>query len=119
MLLVSGEPGIGKTRLVREITTLAEVSGGTSLLGECYADAATPYAPFSQIVRRSLLDGARGLELPDFVLADLLELTPDLHGHYPNITPNPPLDPESEQQRLFENFVTFSHNRSGYIIPPN
>jgi hypothetical protein len=35
VLLVSGEPGIGKTRLVRELATQAEVSGGRALLGAC------------------------------------------------------------------------------------
>jgi len=46
-LLISGEPGIGKTRLMREIITSAEVSGGTSLVGECYAESNSPYSAFA------------------------------------------------------------------------
>jgi tetratricopeptide (TPR) repeat protein/predicted Ser/Thr protein kinase len=109
LLLISGEPGIGKTRLAREIATQVEVSGGTALLGECYAESQAPYYPFTQILRRSFLNGARDLHLPDFVLADLLELVPNLQTIYPNVHPNPPLDPQSKQQRLFENFITFIH----------
>jgi serine/threonine-protein kinase len=33
-LLISGEPGIGKTRLMREVVTQSEVSGGRALVGE-------------------------------------------------------------------------------------
>ncbi|MGH2621817.1 MAG: serine/threonine-protein kinase, partial [Anaerolineales bacterium] len=36
VLLVSGEPGVGKTRLVRELATWVEISGGRALVGGCY-----------------------------------------------------------------------------------
>ena len=105
-LLISGEPGIGKTRLMREIVTNAEVSGGTTLVGECYAESNAPYAAFAQITRQVLNRYPdEDLELPDTVLDDLLDLTPDLRYRFPEVQPNPKLDPESEQQRLFENMV--------------
>jgi tetratricopeptide (TPR) repeat protein len=105
-LLISGEPGIGKTRLTREIVTNAEVSGGTALIGECYAESNAPYSAFAQITRQVLgRYHQNGLQLPDAVLDDLLDLTPELRHRYPDISSNPRLDPESEQQRLFENMV--------------
>jgi predicted Ser/Thr protein kinase len=105
-LLISGEPGIGKTRLVREIVTSAEVSGGWALVGECYAESNAPYNAFAQIIRQVLEHHHQnGLQLPDAVLDDLLDLTPELRYQYPDVIPNPKLDPESEQQRLFENMV--------------
>ncbi|MFV2044752.1 MAG: AAA family ATPase, partial [Anaerolineales bacterium] len=108
LLLISGEPGIGKTRLVRELSTHVEVTGGRSLIGECESEGGAPYAPFAQIVRKSLRQGAEnGFELPEFVLGDLLELAPDLKPYYPDVPPNPKLEPEAEQQRLFENVVAF------------
>jgi predicted ATPase len=108
LLLVSGEPGIGKTRLIRELSTQVEVTGGRSLIGECESEGGAPYAPFAQIIRKTLRQGAQnGFELPDFVLSDLLELTPELKPYYPDVPPNPKLDPEAEQQRLFENVVAF------------
>jgi tetratricopeptide (TPR) repeat protein/predicted Ser/Thr protein kinase len=108
VLLVTGEPGIGKTRLVRELTTQIEVSGGRALMGACYAEGGAPYAPFAQIVRRALDNGAgTDLDLPQFVLADLLVLSPALRLRFPDVPPNPSLDPQSEQQRLFENVVAF------------
>jgi len=138
MLLISGEPGIGKTRLARELVTQVEVSGGRALVGASYAEGGTPYAPFRQIIREVLRSGsfaaigdgfdgstepmprdvvqlsrdaqAGGLagSVPEFVLADLLTLAPELRPYYPDVLPNPPLDdPKAEQHRLFENTVIF------------
>ena len=107
-LLVSGEPGVGKTRLMRELSTHAEVSGGRTLIGACYAEGGAPYAPFAQILRLALRNGSQnGFDIPEFIIADLLDLAPELKPYFPNIHSNPPLSPEAEQQRLFENVVTF------------
>ena len=107
-LLVSGEPGIGKTRLTREVITLAEVSGGKTLVGECYPEGGAPYTPFAQMLRRALSNGVvRDLNLPPYILADLISISPDLRLRFPDIPPNPRLDPQAEQQRLFENTVAF------------
>ena len=107
-LLVSGEPGIGKTRLMRELSTHVEITGGHALVGVCYAEGGAPYAPFAQILRKALKNREQnGFKVPDFVVADLLNLTPDLKPYYPDLPPSPPLDPEADQQRLFENVVAF------------
>jgi ABC-type oligopeptide transport system substrate-binding subunit len=108
VLLITGEPGIGKTRLVRELVTQAEVSGGQALVGISYAEGGAPYAPFRQIIREVLGNGlGEGLSLPDFVLADLLTLAPELRPRYPGLAANPAANPEAEQQRLFENLLIF------------
>jgi tetratricopeptide (TPR) repeat protein len=110
MLLVSGEPGIGKTRLVRELCTEVQVAGDRVLVGECYAEGGAPYEPFAQILRRAFRDGAGeqlAAALPDFVLADLLTLAPSLRLRFPDVPPNPSLDAKAEQQRLFESLVAF------------
>jgi serine/threonine protein kinase/tetratricopeptide (TPR) repeat protein len=109
-LLISGEPGIGKTRLMHEVVTYAEISGGTSLVGECYAESNAPYSAFTQITRQAFNRFSQnGFDIPDSVLDDLLKLTPDLRHQFPDVQPNPRLDPETEQQRLFENVVTFCY----------
>jgi ABC-type oligopeptide transport system substrate-binding subunit/DNA-binding SARP family transcriptional activator len=107
VLLVSGEAGVGKTRLVRELVTHVRVLGGRAHLGACYAEGGAPYAPFAQIVGQALAASADGApDLPDFVLAGLLTLVPALRLDYPHIEPEPRLDdPRSEQQRLFENLT--------------
>jgi len=137
MLLISGEPGIGKTRLVHELVTQAKVSGGRALVGASYAEGGMPYAPFRQIIREVLRSGSSaaigdGFDLPEFVLADLLTLAPELRPRYPfddaqgspdvpadpsaSLRAGPLLDPQVEQQRLFENLVIF-HTALSEIAP--
>jgi tetratricopeptide (TPR) repeat protein len=112
-LLISGEPGIGKTRLMRELSTHVEVTGGRTLIGFCYEEGGAPYAPFAQILRKALrASSENGFHLPDFVLADLLGLAPELKPYYPDVPPNPALEPDAEQQRLFENMVAFCNEVS-------
>jgi len=52
-VLLSGEPGAGKTRLARELAIQAAVDGAVVLTGGCYEyEATTPYLPFVEAFRR-------------------------------------------------------------------
>jgi tetratricopeptide (TPR) repeat protein len=56
-LLISGEPGAGKTRLARELMIQAALDGALVLSGACYEyEAATPYLPFAQAFRPLVRD---------------------------------------------------------------
>ena len=46
-VLVAGDPGIGKSRLISELVTRARASGATVLIGECppLGESELPYAP--------------------------------------------------------------------------
>jgi len=48
-VLVSGEPGIGKTRLLREIVSHSKASGVSAAIGRCYDYLQSPYGPISDI----------------------------------------------------------------------
>jgi tetratricopeptide (TPR) repeat protein len=123
VLFISGEPGVGKTPLVREIKALAEISGGLVLTGEAYAEGSAPYTPFTQILHDALAQP--GLDLAPAVVADLATLAPDLRASLApaaapagavfdatagatNLAPNLGLNAAAEQQRLFESFVTLA-----------
>jgi hypothetical protein len=112
VLLISGEPGVGKTPFTREIKAFAEITGGKVLNGECYAEGGTPYAPAAEIIRAGLdalgtppPSGRKNFALPAPIMADLVALAPDLRLFYPDLQPNPSLEPQAEQARLFESVV--------------
>lgn len=108
IVMISGEPGIGKSRMIREFMTHSEVSGGRPLLGASYAEGGAPYSAFGQIGRKVLGDSKSPISpFPDYIVSDLLSIAPDLKPLYPNIPPNPALEPQFEQQRLFESVTTF------------
>ena len=104
ILLISGEPGIGKSRLAREVMVQVQMEHGTPLVGECYAGGNAPYAAFAQMI---LNTGNWPANLPPLILADLISLAPGLRVRYPDIPPNPALDPQAEQQRLYESAYSF------------
>ena len=56
-VLLSGEPGAGKTRLGREMIVNAALQGAVVLSGACYEyEAATPYLPFADAFKGWLRD---------------------------------------------------------------
>jgi oligopeptide transport system substrate-binding protein len=121
VLLISGEPGIGKSRLVNELVTQARVSGGQAFSGASYAEGGSPYAPFRQILGQGLRDSPSGdgIELSEDVLADLLTLAPEFRSHYPELPERTPGDPLEEQQRLLESvglYFNMLSNRAPLLL---
>ena len=105
-LLISGDPGVGKTRLARELFAKAQISGAAALTGECAAEGGAPYAPIAQMLLAAFTAVLPALPaLPAPVLADLLVLAPALRALYPDVPPNLPLEPLAERQRIFDSAV--------------
>jgi DNA-binding SARP family transcriptional activator/Tfp pilus assembly protein PilF len=98
LILVYGEAGVGKTRLLRELARNAEWRGIRSAWGRCYELAGPqPYQPLLEVVRTDLpLLSETFLE--PLWRAELARLLPELAT---NELP-PPLEPEQEQRRLLE-----------------
>jgi DNA-binding SARP family transcriptional activator len=61
VVLVSGEPGIGKTTLVAESARKAFASGACVLLGHCDEDLRVPYAPFAEALGHYIDHGPAGV----------------------------------------------------------
>jgi DNA-binding SARP family transcriptional activator len=104
LALVTGEPGIGKTRLVAEFAAELDPDRATVLYGVARAQALVPYEPFVDCLREVLwqLD-----ELP-LEATELAGLIPELAGRLdaqgkepPRGTPSP-----SSRLRLFDAFAT-------------
>jgi predicted ATPase/DNA-binding winged helix-turn-helix (wHTH) protein len=100
MALVSGEAGVGKTRLCDEAGERARRAGAFVVKGRCYAGPTTePYGPFIEIleafIRTGILQDLRvalGEDAP--VLARLL---PELSRRFPDVAIEP--EPPREQRR--------------------
>ncbi len=80
-LLVSGEPGIGKTRLAEQVGGLARSLGAPVVWGRCVEDeGAPPFWPWRQVLR-GCLAGANRDDLLAFVgpnANDLTAIVPDV-----------------------------------------
>jgi oligopeptide transport system substrate-binding protein len=101
IVLVDGEPGIGKTRLIEEL--LAEVAGQAVILRAKCPELETPlaYTLLADPLREAL-SADRPSELSDTWLAEVSRILPELRDRYPNLPRAESLDPAAERRRLFD-----------------
>jgi predicted ATPase len=104
-VLLSGEAGIGKSRLINEIHTRATGSGFTTLEGRCFEqDRSFPYAPLIDMLRPFFAKGAASDRLAALgpLASELVKLMPELASQLSMTQSAPPLETEVEKRRLFE-----------------
>ncbi len=110
VVLVAGEPGIGKTRLAQELLVYARLRGSLVLVGHCYEQEATiPYVPFAEALRTAMRSIPED-RLPALVgpyAAELVKLAPELSQLIVGLTPSPPLEPDQERLRLLNSVTGF------------
>jgi predicted ATPase/DNA-binding SARP family transcriptional activator len=99
LVLVYGEAGVGKTRLLQELARNAQWRGVQTLWGRCYElTAPLAYQPLVEVLRAELLT-LREAELQPLWRAELARLLPELAS---GEDVSPALGPEEEQRRLLE-----------------
>jgi len=112
MVLIGGEAGVGKTRLIEEFAATVRWSGGMVARGRCYEpERMLPYQPLVEILRDLILqEGHAAPALPAWVRNELTRLVPEL-GTSP-FQPPASSDPhQSERQTiLFHAIATFLHH---------
>ena len=103
-VLVSGEPGIGKTRLVTEAVRAAHDHGSIVLWGRCDEDLSVPYGPFAEALRHYV-----SVTPPDQLRAEvgalggeLVRIVPDITSRVPGLAEPMVADAETERFRLFD-----------------
>jgi len=108
LVLISGEPGIGKTRLAHAIVEEAQRTGAAVLSGGCYEyEATTPYLPFVEALR-DWVQWQSAEQLRDRVgstAPELVKLAPGIEAKIGPIPPNVPLPPKEERLRLYDNLA--------------
>lgn len=109
LVLVSGEAGIGKSRLVEELSQHVRQRGGWTACGRCYGyEHAMPHGPLADLLRAGLsVTGARVLDrLPRWQAAELARLAPEVGERSP-APPSPSLPADQQQARLFDALTLF------------
>lgn len=99
--MVSGEAGIGKTRLLREFATIAEREGARVLWGASSAPEAQPYEPVTEALTGAISEIAR-LSLAPALLSTLALQFPELRTMRPDIPESVGLIDQRERERFFD-----------------
>lgn len=121
VLVLAGEPGIGKTRLLREAVWRAEVRGWTVLHGGCRRRGGqAPYAPLLEVLARHLSPQSAERQREDLQgCAWLVRLLPELAGCQIEPPPAWQLAPEQERRLMFgavERFLTNIAGSAGTLL---
>jgi tetratricopeptide (TPR) repeat protein/tRNA A-37 threonylcarbamoyl transferase component Bud32 len=110
LVMIGGEPGIGKTRLTEEILAEARQRGFVTMTGHCYeGEGAAPYVPFVEMLEYS----ARSSPPATFRRAlgdaapEVARIMPELRRLFPDIGSGIELPPEQQRRYLFNAYREF------------
>ena len=110
VVLLLGEPGVGKTRAAEELGSRAAQRNAQVLWGRCYEGGGAPaFWPWIQIIRAYLRAREPGVSLGELQLEteELARLVPEIGGKMPFGRPDSTVDDEQARFRLFESATAF------------
>jgi eukaryotic-like serine/threonine-protein kinase len=113
LMMVMGEPGIGKTALCEQLSTYVTLRGGRTLLGHCYEEGSLslPYLAFVEAMRSYVLSR----EVKDLReelgtgATDVARIVSEISEKL-KVKPRPQKDPEEERYRLMQAVTAFLTN---------
>jgi DNA-binding NarL/FixJ family response regulator len=111
IVVLAGEPGIGKTRTAQVLARYAEQRDVRVLWGRCYEEpGAPPYWPWLQVIRAlaETQDDERLRAILGPGASDLAEMVPELAQRLPDLPPAPrSADATQARFRLFDAIAGF------------
>jgi DNA-binding NarL/FixJ family response regulator len=110
VVLLAGEPGIGKTRLAEELAARATTRGALALWGRCWEGEGAPaFWPWIQLVRAYVQTADLAGLRRDMGAgaADIAQLVPAVRDLVPELPAPPPTEPEAARFRLFDSLAGF------------
>ncbi len=110
LVMIGGEPGVGKTRIAEELMAEARQRNMTAYIGRCYEmEGAPPYVPFVEMfevaARTATPEGFRAA-LGDSA-GEVARIMPELRRLFSDIPPPLELPPEQERRYLFNSVRGF------------
>src|SRR5215813_10230705 len=119
LVLLAGDPGIGKTRTAEEFATHARQEGAEVLWGRCHEGESLPaYWPWLQIIRADRR--VRGAEILRSEMgagaAAIAQIVPELLERWPDLPEPEPLHPEQARFRLFDSVLMFLKARDRPLV---
>ena len=116
IVMLVGEPGIGKTSTAREFTDYAVSQGAKVAWGRCYESIGMPsYWPWVQAIRSYVRDqdpAQLRLEMGTGA-GEIAEMVPDVRERLPGLEPSPGLESlEHARLRLFDSIASFLERAS-------
>jgi tetratricopeptide (TPR) repeat protein len=115
LVLLSGEPGSGKTRTTEQLALYADIRGMKVLVGRCYEGEGAPaFWPWMQIIRAYSEDLAPQelLAVMGNAAANIANVVREVQEKLPDLAPPPALEPDKERFRFFDSITTFLKNAS-------
>jgi serine/threonine protein kinase/tetratricopeptide (TPR) repeat protein/ribosomal protein L40E len=113
LMMVTGEPGIGKTALCEQLSTYVTLRGGRTLVGHCYeaGSLSLPYLAFVEALRSYVLsrDPKDLKEELGSGAADVARIVSEIRERI-KIKLRPQKDPEEERHRLMQAVTEFLGN---------
>jgi tetratricopeptide (TPR) repeat protein len=102
LVLISGEPGIGKTRLMQHFVTSPADKASAVVSAGHEAERAMPYWPLVEALRPHLSHIGQAMPgMEPVYLSELARLWPELESWLPGLPAPPPLEPEQARAHLF------------------
>jgi DNA-binding SARP family transcriptional activator len=103
VVFVSGEPGVGKTRLAAELAQIVSAEGTDVLYGHCEEDIGIPYQPWVEALRHRIGEEPRALfaELAADYVDALARLMPEVAREFGEPASSPTNHPEAQRYLLF------------------
>ena len=108
VIFLTGEPGIGKTRLAEEASILAQHRSFTVLFGRCSDERkALPLLPFVEILEQSLRVWPQSTfrSLPADFASAICRIAPSLRRALPPLSTPLKLPPEQQRRHLFNSYL--------------
>lgn len=113
LIMLVGEPGIGKTRTAQELATYARLRGAQILWGRCHEERGMPpYWPWVQTIRSYVReqDQSRIRSEMGTGAVDIAEIVSDIRERLTDLKPSPSLEPDQARFRLFDSITSFLKN---------